>query len=107
MEINNEENGLTYTEIYLENNEIVTAQNEPTINNENDNLNYEKFKNNLNETEIEFLMLGIDNSISLKVLKKFKSFIDKNKNNVCSIRHSSQYKDKVFMQNFQIKGKIL
>ncbi|KAM9994351.1 hypothetical protein ACTFIZ_007580 [Dictyostelium cf. discoideum] len=114
----NDTNGLAYSDeenneiitqqneaaINNENNEIEIAQNEPTINNENDNLNYEKLKNNLNETEIEFLMLGIDNSISLKVLEKFKSFIDKNKNNLCAIRHSPQYMDKVFMQNFQIKG---
>ncbi|KAM9993129.1 hypothetical protein ACTFIZ_011091 [Dictyostelium cf. discoideum] len=114
----NDTNGLAYSDeenneiitqqneaaINNENNEIEIAQNEPTINNENDNVNYEKLKNNLNETEIEFLMLGIDNSISLKVLEKFKSFIDKNKNNLCAIRHSPQYMDKVFMQNFQIKG---
>ncbi|KAM9967241.1 hypothetical protein ACTFIR_007481 [Dictyostelium discoideum] len=79
-------------------------QNEPIINNENSNLDTEKSKKKLNETEIEFFMLGIDNSISLKLLEKFKSFIDQNKNNLNQIRYSPQYMDKLFMENFQIKG---
>ncbi|KAM9962787.1 hypothetical protein ACTFIR_005704 [Dictyostelium discoideum] len=87
-----------------ENNEIRMDQNEPIINNENSNLDTEKSKKKLNETEIEFLMLGIDNSISLKLLEKFKSFIDQNKNNLNQIRYSPQYMDKLFMENFQIKG---
>ncbi|KAM9952526.1 hypothetical protein ACTFIR_007580 [Dictyostelium discoideum] len=87
-----------------ENNEIRMDQNEPIINNENSNIDTEKSKKKLNETEIEFLMLGIDNSISLKLLEKFKSFIEQNKNNLNQIRYSPQYMDKLFMENFQIKG---
>ncbi|KAM9945055.1 hypothetical protein ACTFIT_003306 [Dictyostelium discoideum] len=93
--INNENN---------ENNENENAQNEPINNNLNNNLDNEKSKKKLNETEIEFLMLGIENSISLKLLEKFKSFIDKNKTNLNQIRYTPQYMDKLFMEDFQIKG---
>ncbi|KAM9992226.1 hypothetical protein ACTFIY_009678 [Dictyostelium cf. discoideum] len=74
-----------------ENNEIENAQNEPTINNQNSNSENEKSKNKLNETEIEFLMLGIDNSISLKLLEKFKSFLENNKNKLTKLRFTPQY----------------
>ncbi|EAL73805.1 hypothetical protein DDB_G0267274 [Dictyostelium discoideum AX4] len=93
--INNENN---------ENNENENCQNEPINNNQNNNIDIEKSKKKLNETEIEFLMLGIENSISLKLLEKFKSFIDKNKTNLNQIRYTPQYIDKLFMEDFQIKG---
>ncbi|KAM9951200.1 hypothetical protein ACTFIT_012306 [Dictyostelium discoideum] len=93
--INNENN---------ENNENENCQNEPININQNNNIDKEKSKKKLNETEIEFLMLGIENSISLKLLEKFKSFIDKNKTNLNQIRYTPQYMDKLFMEDFLIKG---
>ncbi|EAL60447.1 hypothetical protein DDB_G0294010 [Dictyostelium discoideum AX4] len=92
--INNENN---------ENNENENCQNEPINNNQNNNIDIEKSKKKLNETEIEFLMLGIENSISLKLLEKFKSFNDKNKTNLNQIRYTPQYMDKLFMEDFEIK----
>ncbi|KAM9975713.1 hypothetical protein ACTFIW_003662 [Dictyostelium discoideum] len=96
----NEENetiGLQYSDD--ENIEIESAQNEPAINIDNE-------QNKLNEIEIEFLMLGIDNSMSLILLQKIKNFWDKNINNLNQIRYTPQYLDKLFLNNFKIKGQF-
>ncbi|KAM9967221.1 hypothetical protein ACTFIR_007461 [Dictyostelium discoideum] len=96
----NEENetiGLQYSDD--ENIEIESAQNEPAINIDNE-------QNKLNEIEIEFLMLGIDNSMSLILLQKIKNFCDKNINNLNQIRYTPQYLDKLFLNNFKIKGQF-
>ncbi|KAM9979584.1 hypothetical protein ACTFIY_008858 [Dictyostelium cf. discoideum] len=81
-----------------ENIEIESAQNEPAINFDNE-------QNKLNEIEIEFLMLEIDNSMSL-ILLQIKIFWDKNINNLNQIRYTPQYLDKLFLNNFKIKGQF-
>ncbi|KAM9996488.1 hypothetical protein ACTFIY_002698, partial [Dictyostelium cf. discoideum] len=93
----NETIGLQYSDD--ENIEIGSAQNEPAINFDNE-------QNKLNEIEIEFLMLGIDYSMSLILLQKIKNFWDKNINNLNQIRYTPQYLDKLFLNNFKIKGQF-
>ncbi|KAM9954718.1 hypothetical protein ACTFIW_003318 [Dictyostelium discoideum] len=83
--------------------ENVIIQNEQ----ENDDIEIIKKKENnsgkeLNNYEIEFLKLGLENAKSLKFMQQILDFFKNNKNAINEIRYTTKYMDSIFLANLPI-----
>ncbi|KAM9954968.1 hypothetical protein ACTFIW_000798 [Dictyostelium discoideum] len=83
--------------------ENVIIQNEQ----ENDDIEIIKKKENnsgkeLNNYEIEFLKLGLENAKSLKFMQQILDFFKNNTNAINEIRYTTKYMDSIFLANLPI-----
>ncbi|KAM9954744.1 hypothetical protein ACTFIW_003344 [Dictyostelium discoideum] len=88
--------------------ENVIIQNEQ----ENDDIEIIKKKENnsgkeLNNFEIEFLKLGLENAKLLKFMQKILDFFKNNTNAINEIRYTTKYMDSIFLANLPIDGNFL
>ncbi|KAM9954856.1 hypothetical protein ACTFIW_000959 [Dictyostelium discoideum] len=76
---------------------------------ENDDIEIIKKKENnsgkeLNNYEIEFLKLGLENAKSLKFMQQILDFFKNNTNAINEIRYTTKYMDSIFLANLPIDG---
>ncbi|KAM9974110.1 hypothetical protein ACTFIR_009452 [Dictyostelium discoideum] len=79
---------------------------------ENDDIEIIKKKENnsgkeLNNYEIEFLKLGLENAKSLKFMQNILDFFKNNTNAINEIRYTTKYMDSIFLANLPIDGNFL